>query len=133
MLQRYQSAVGASDPIDSVSELEHDWFRIFLPSISGAIFAVVLYMIIAAGLIEGGLFPDVKAELQMNHFLDFLRHTGPKTFGDYAKLVVWCFVAGFAERFVPDTLSRFTAKRDQDKGASGYKDGGRCFTTSLFI
>jgi hypothetical protein len=31
-------------------------------------------------------------------------------FSDYAKLMVWSFLAGFAERLVPDTLSRFVAQ-----------------------
>jgi hypothetical protein len=39
----------------------------------------------------------------------FLRSAGPATGADLAKLTVWSFIAGFAERFVPDVLSRLAS------------------------
>src|SRR5438067_1777745 len=125
MQQRFQSASAEGDPINNVSELMHGWFSIFLSPISGAIFATVLYLIMTAGLLEGALFPKIvaftpenSAKITVLDFLKFLLETGPSTSADYAKLLVWSFIAGFAERFVPDTLSRFIVKKETDSKAS---------------
>jgi hypothetical protein len=39
MQQRYQSVSREGDPINNISELMQNWSRLFLPAISGAIFA----------------------------------------------------------------------------------------------
>lgn len=47
------------------------------------------------------------------NFAAFVTHTGPASGVDFAILLVWAFIAGFAERFVPDTIDRLVAQASQ--------------------
>ncbi|QYK40560.1 MAG: hypothetical protein KF887_14190 [Paracoccaceae bacterium] len=83
----------------------------------GGFAAVIVYYMIAAGLLGGDLFPDLTAAVpapfwrlgettaQSGQALDFALPTP-----EFAKLVVWCFLAGFAERFLPDQLTALEAR-----------------------
>jgi hypothetical protein len=73
-------------------------------AISGAIFATILYMLFAGELLQGGLFPQGRS-LCLLGAPDC--DIPPK---DLAKLLIWCFIAGFAERFVPDALDRLVSR-----------------------
>jgi hypothetical protein len=39
-----------------------------------------------------------------------LKETGPDSGISFAMLLVWSFIAGFAERFVPDTIDRLVSQ-----------------------
>jgi hypothetical protein len=124
MQQRYQSVSREGDPINNISELMQNWSRLFLPAISGAIFAVLLYMLVIGGLLEGELFPKFVPEVtkkpeNSDHpvgtaLWDLLQQGRPGSRRDYAKLIIWSFIAGFAERYIPDTLSRFISRKEAD-------------------
>ena len=51
---------------------------------------------------------------------EFASCTGPATGTDFGKLLVWAFLAGFAERLVPDLLDRLrnNSKNSTDKKAA---------------
>jgi len=119
MQQRYQSVSREGDPIDNISQLTQNWSRLFLPAVNGAIFAVLLYMIIRGNLVQGQLFPQLQKpveNLEGGIQLKALFAQGkPASAIEYAKLIVWSFLAGFAERLVPDTLSSLVSKKDADK------------------
>ncbi|HEX8396049.1 MAG TPA: hypothetical protein VF644_01280 [Pyrinomonadaceae bacterium] len=210
MQQRIQSVSYKGDPIADLSVLTHGWLGIFLSPLSGAIFAVILYLFFAGQILTGTIFPEfigspenasleitanaknvtvqtpetqttvdlqnsqanpVNANLnsQVNvngnsninpvnanqtntnqaaqanstpssnsnpaitdgaipasdtpnnvksqpvpiHLVDFLITTGPKAGKDFAMLLIWCFIAGFAERFVPDALNRLVSRQSE--------------------
>lgn len=82
-----------------------------VPAVVGAIAATVIHMLFAAGLLQGDLFPRFKCDLGENackSFGSLIGSWGPDHATDYAKDIVWGFVAGFAERLVPDTLQNLS-------------------------
>jgi hypothetical protein len=144
ILQRLLNTDHTSNPIAKLSLLSDNWLSIFLTPLTGAIFAVILYLFFAAHLISGSVFPelvlapksagvevtggvrsnenappDTNADCKLIdqplpvQFVDFLTTAGPKSGIDYALLLLWSFIAGFAERFVPDNLMRLV--RQQSK------------------
>jgi hypothetical protein len=63
----------------------------------------VLYVLFAAGRLRGALFPEIEGGL-LSGFAT------PAPGVDEAKLLAWSFVAGFAEKFVPDRLDRLNRR-----------------------
>lgn len=81
-----------------------------IPSLVGTIAAVALYLIFASGLVKGDLFPAFELSPlnpRSDAFQNFVANWQPVAPADYAKALVWAFIAGFSERFVPDLLERF--------------------------
>lgn len=183
MLQRIQSAPSEGDALFNLAALTNGWRGLSLSPLYGGIFASVLFILFAAGLLKGAAFPTidtsvtnaVSAEQQQttkpeqskpaptpateaqpkttmfetvadqpnpatespkntpaNNSLpattdkatsvlkikDFLKETGPKDGVSFALLMIWSFIAGFAERLVPDTLNRMVAKNQALQGVN---------------
>ncbi len=83
---------------------------------AGMVGALILYYIIAGKFLDGDLFPDFAQMRYDQHNFSLwgavLKFVVPNA--DFAKLVVWSFIGGFSERFVPMTLER-TEKRSEPK------------------
>jgi hypothetical protein len=110
--RRMQSIPTEGDPLISVFGLDNAGYYLWLSPLLGAIFAVLLALMFIGGILKGTIFPEFvsstgKAGLP---FFDFTWNTLPKISDDYGKLFVWTFIAGFAERLVPDSIDRLTSK-----------------------
>jgi hypothetical protein len=181
MLQRIQSAPTEGDALFNLAALNNGWIGLSLSPLYGAIFATLLFILFAAGILKGSVFPTIETagsdaiverqekpaseattptptptpatpaaapgaalsptvtptptptptatpspsptpsltETQRRGILqakDFLKETGPKDGISFALLMIWSFIAGFAERLVPDTLNRLVAKTEAIQG-----------------
>lgn len=103
---------------DDIKLLSSSWFQILLIPIFGAVFSLVLYCIFLSGLLNSDIFPAFyfpsppPTGPNTEFIIRILRDTYPSTGPDLAKLLFWSFVAGFAERFVPQIISNLTSKTD---------------------
>ena len=82
------------------------------PALIGGIAAAILYLVFQSGLLQGSPFPAMgcpdagrpAAENSCVGLGALLGSYGPKTPADFARAILWGFIAGFAERLVPDLL-----------------------------
>ena len=114
--------VGLQRRLPALSEADLDLLTgskitVGLAPVTGGILAMLLYVLFLSGIISGGLFPKFVPDDGCPP-ADFtsLFHTHAESYVDYAKLVVWSFVAGFSERFVTDILGRLQDHPDPPPG-----------------
>jgi len=116
-LQAVLTAVPHSDQSSDLSALAYEKRAALMSLMVGGVFAMVLYLLFAAGLSElsGELGPKFAFPAEYDaggvDFLEFVLYVGPKEGADYAKVVVWAFIAGFFESLVPDVLDRVANKK----------------------
>jgi hypothetical protein len=96
--QRLLDSSDGGDPVIGILGLHEFSSTQPFPLVAGGLFAIVMYFLIAAGFMQGDLFPDLNTAQEAR--------TGvPANLNEWAKLFIWAFLAGFAERLVPDTLN----------------------------
>lgn len=98
----------------SVLGLDISGYYLWLSPLLGAIFAVLLMLMFLGGILQGIAFPAFKEATTVWNAL-------PASPSDYGKLFTWAFLAGFAERLVPDSLDRLGTKvlSAREPGPSG--------------
>jgi hypothetical protein len=101
--QRVENLPSRGDIIRNVIALESSKNTLWTTSIAGGIFAIVINLIFAAKIIEGNLFPAFQFL-----FSSQVDQPDGKMLADISKMLIWAFIAGFAERIVPDTITRLT-------------------------
>lgn len=77
----------------------------------GALGGMIVYLIFAAGLLEGGLFPRFAcaADARCVTLDDFAWNWAPASASEFAKAVLWSFLGGFSERLSREGSSRARA------------------------
>jgi hypothetical protein len=140
MLQRIQSAPSEGDALFNLAALNNGWRGLSLSPLYGGIFASLLFVMFAAGILKGSVFPVISTPKtreavqtepvspattppatpapEVLRIKSFLNETGPADGVAYALLIIWSFLAGFAERLVPDTLNRLVAKNEALQGTN---------------
>ena len=100
-------------PEEDLSLVATSWVYTILTPLVGGILAVLLYLIFLSGLISGTMFPVFKQDALQpdpeSFLVVFAQHADG--YANYAKLLVWSFIAGYSERFVIDMISTFTQIR----------------------
>jgi len=106
-LQRRLKTLGDED----LQLLADSWVYVALSPVVGGILAVLLYVLFISGLLAGDLFPRFVADkdaASIEGLAALFRIHGAAS--DYAKLIFWCFLAGFSERFAIDIISQFESR-----------------------
>ena len=96
----------STDPALELMSLRLGGIGVIVALLSGWVFAMLIGFILQSGFISAGeLVPKFKPDGVLE----------PLATPDRAKLLVFAFVAGFAERFVPDVIDRLTQKAGAGK------------------
>lgn len=103
-------------PDEDLELLATSWVYTILTPLVGGILAILLYLIFLSGLITGTVFPMFKPDEVQPEADSFLVMFAQHADGyvNYAKLLVWSFIAGYSERFVIDMVGSFAKIKPED-------------------
>jgi hypothetical protein len=121
LIQRVQALPEADPLLFRLSGWTMVIQSLLVPPLVGAFFAGLLFLIFASGVLSGDFFPKFilpPPSPKGTDFNAFFFNTAPESGKAFALVIVWSFIAGFAERFVPDTIERLTAQRTVETKAA---------------
>lgn len=96
-------------------ELAQSRITTLMPVLYGGLMAGVAYLLFMSGILSGdggngllttNLFPNFTAATAARASLSEYLAMRPTTMADAGKLTVWCFLAGYSERFVAGILGQ---------------------------
>lgn len=113
-----------NDPNQPVPLLEMEYGRGALLGqalITGAISGTALFLLFASRLLTGEFFPDYESIMPAREKKSILNllNALPDNAQAFSMTLVWAFIAGFAERLVPDFLDQFTRITRHDESGTG--------------
>lgn len=89
--------------------------QVYVSPVIAGVFGVVLYSLFLTDLLSGTLFPSfVGQDDAYQGVVHLFNKISPKEQIDAAKSVVWAFVAGFSERFVPNIIDKLAHEVEPD-------------------
>jgi hypothetical protein len=112
-IQRLSQIPTSGDALRSIYELKNSRYVLYFAPLTGAVFAVITMLLFMGQILKGlifPVFPELTTQVPITGDWSFTRSLLPAGSKDYALLFLWCFIAGFAERFIPDTLTDLTQR-----------------------
>lgn len=101
------------EPLLTWLNLERGRPSLWATPLLGAVFGLVFLLLVRAGLLSGSIFPEF-SELGWKNMQPLLSECSgaicKAIYTDLAKLLILGFLAGWAERMVPDVLSRLSSQ-----------------------
>lgn len=98
-----------NEPGNTWLSIESGEGTIMIAPLLGMAFAIVLLLLLKGMLISGALFPDFGPDA-LGTVTSVTELNEPKKLQEFAKLLVWGFISGWAERAVPDVLDRLASQ-----------------------
>ncbi|MGI9509297.1 MAG: hypothetical protein ACR2QJ_08110 [Geminicoccaceae bacterium] len=106
------------EKLETLSQLNASTFTTLMPFLYGGIFALIAYLLFVAciltgdgqgGLFTSNLFPrfsGLRCNVSSDDVLNMksIIEIKPASIQDFAKLLVWCILAGYSEKFVDGIL-----------------------------
>jgi len=113
--RRIQTAGGRPSTLVSLMRSGSTRLSVQIAPIIGGLSAMILAFLFASGLLSGALFPKVAIIGKPQDALPLFLPLNSANDVSFAMLMIWSFVAGFAERLIPDALDRLAAQADKQK------------------